>query len=123
MNIYLLNFSLFLILQKQTTDSKREYVTPEDFINKRYQRYLILDSIPITKPVCLIHGMQDDTVPYMTSVDLSKRLESDHVDVILRKQGQHRMSEEEDLELLIQCLNNLILLTSNSPETRTKSKI
>ncbi|XP_072049503.1 palmitoyl-protein thioesterase ABHD10, mitochondrial-like isoform X2 [Amphiura filiformis] len=83
--------------QASTTN---EYVTPKDFWDKKYQRCLMSDSIPVTQPVCLIHGMQDDTISYMTSVDLSKRLQSKHVDVVLRKEGQHRMSKRDDLALL-----------------------
>ena len=76
-------------------------------MDKQYQRCLMGDSIAITQPVCLLHGMKDDTVPYQTSVSLPKRLQSKHVDVVLRKEGLHRMSEEADLKLLIQCLENL----------------
>ena len=64
--------------------------------------------MPIKQPIRLIHGMKDDVVPFRTSVDLATRLESKNVDVILRKEGAHQMSEPEDIRLLLDCLEELL---------------
>ncbi|XP_006812188.1 palmitoyl-protein thioesterase ABHD10, mitochondrial-like [Saccoglossus kowalevskii] len=74
----------------------------------KYQSMLLGDSINITCPVRLIHGMDDDTVPSESSLDIARRLKSNDVDVILRKCGKHRMSTDRDLDLLIQTLDQLI---------------
>lgn len=84
------------------------YVTPEGFLDKRYVRCLTQDPLPIRQPIRLIHGMQDDTVPFQTSVDLASRLESKNVDVILRKEGRHRMSEPDDFRLILDNLEELL---------------
>ena len=51
--------------------------------------------------VRLIHGQRDDVVPFKVSLELSEKLTGcGNVDVILRKNGEHRMSEVEDLDLI-----------------------
>ncbi|XP_022098545.1 mycophenolic acid acyl-glucuronide esterase, mitochondrial-like [Acanthaster planci] len=84
------------------------YVTPQDFVDKRYQRCLMEDQLQITCPIRLLHGMKDDTVPYMTSLDVAQRVASKDVDVLLRKDGNHRMSQERDLLLLTRTLETLV---------------
>lgn len=57
--------------------------------------------IPITCPVRLLHGQCDADVPWDISVQLAARLRSDDVQVILVKDGDHRLSREQDIALLI----------------------
>ena len=64
--------------------------------------------IPIDCPVRLIHGLGDCDVPWETSRRLSDSLESDDVEVILVKDGDHRLSEERDLARLTSVLESLI---------------
>ncbi|XP_071452938.1 palmitoyl-protein thioesterase ABHD10, mitochondrial-like [Hetaerina americana] len=64
--------------------------------------------IPLKMPIRLIHGVLDPDVPYKRSLQLAPLFESDDVDVILRKNGEHQMSEEADLALLLSTINLLI---------------
>jgi len=65
---------------------------------------------PIGCKVRLIHGQLDDAVPFSVSMELSEKLSgSEDVDVILRKAGEHRMSRDEDLELVKTTLVNAFL--------------
>ena len=49
----------------------------------------------------MIHGQLDDVVPFRVSMELSERLSGcKDVDLILRKSGEHRMSEVDDLQLI-----------------------
>eukprot|EP00057_Strongylocentrotus_purpuratus_P030681 XP_782414.2 PREDICTED: mycophenolic acid acyl-glucuronide esterase, mitochondrial-like [Strongylocentrotus purpuratus] len=84
------------------------HTTPHNFVDKHYTRCLSQNPMPVKQPIRLIHGMKDDTVPFRTSVDLAERLESKNVEVILRKEGGHRMSEPEDIRLLLDCLEELL---------------
>ncbi|XP_071483862.1 palmitoyl-protein thioesterase ABHD10, mitochondrial-like [Diadema antillarum] len=92
------------------SEPSSSYVTPQDFLDKQYQRYLLQDSVPIRQPVRLIHGMMDDVVHYQTSVDLATRLDSGNVDVVLRKEGGHRMSEAVDIKLIVDTVEELLNL-------------
>ena len=65
-------------------------------------------SVDVDIPVTILHGLDDDVVPYQRSLQLAAALTSDRVDVILRKNGDHRLSREEDLALLTEHLDKLV---------------
>lgn len=56
--------------------------------------------IAIDCPVHLLHGQRDEDVPWETSLKLARRLRSDAVQVTLVKDGDHRLSRDEDIALL-----------------------
>ena len=56
----------------------------------------------------LLHGMADPDVPYQVSLDLAQRLVGDDVRVTLIKDGDHRLSREQDLALLAQAIDELV---------------
>lgn len=65
------------------------------------RRHLLMHGpIGIRCPVRLLHGQRDPDVPWETSVRLSERLESRDVQVTLVKDGDHRLSREQDLVVL-----------------------
>ncbi|WP_095012274.1 alpha/beta fold hydrolase [Tsuneonella mangrovi] len=57
--------------------------------------------IAIDCPVRLIHGQRDADVPWDISVRLARVLRSSDVHVTLVKDGDHRLSREEDIALLL----------------------
>ena len=57
--------------------------------------------IAIDCPVRLIHGQSDPDVPWNTSVRLAEKLRSSDVQTILIKDGDHRLSRDQDIALLI----------------------
>ncbi len=62
------------------------------------ERHLLLDRpIPFRGPVHLLHGQMDPDVPWQTSLRLAACLESAAVTVELVKDGDHRLSREDDL--------------------------
>jgi len=61
----------------------------------------------LTCPVTLIHGVQDSVVPWRWSCQLQQELGSDSVTVILIKHGNHRLSDPESLDILIDSLARL----------------
>lgn len=76
----------------------------------RYSRALIDDApaqrvlggeIAITAPVRLLHGQRDDAVPWQLALDIAGRLRSDDVQVTLLKDGDHRLSRPQDLDMLL----------------------
>ncbi len=64
--------------------------------------------IAIACPVRLLHGQRDADVPWEISPRLAQALRSDAVQVTLVKQGDHRLSRDEDIALLLQQIDSLL---------------
>lgn len=63
----------------------------------------VLDrTIAIDCPVRLLHGQRDAEVPWDVSLRTAEALRSDDVQVTLIKDGDHRLSREQDIALLLQ---------------------
>lgn len=66
------------------------------------QRHLLLGAeIAIDAPVRLLQGQRDDVVPWRIAVDLAARLRSAEVQLTLVKDGDHRLSRDGDIALLV----------------------
>ena len=87
------------------------YRQPSDYADEPYpitlqliaegRKHLLLRGpIAIACPVRLLHGMVDADVPWRVSVALAERLTSTDVELILVKDGDHRLSEPADLARL-----------------------
>jgi pimeloyl-ACP methyl ester carboxylesterase len=63
--------------------------------------------IAIDCPVRLIHGQNDTDVPWEISVRLAARLRSSDVQTTLIKDGDHRLSRDQDIALLIDTVSSL----------------
>lgn len=63
--------------------------------------------IAIDCPVRLIHGQCDPDVPWETSMKLAQQLRSSDVQTILVKDGDHRLSRDQDIALLIDTVQRL----------------
>jgi pimeloyl-ACP methyl ester carboxylesterase len=62
---------------------------------------LLGSAITITCPVRLLHGQADADVPWKISLKLADALQSDDVRVMLIKDGDHRLSRDTDVALLL----------------------
>ena len=62
---------------------------------------LLYGSIAITCPVRLIHGQRDADVPWEISLRLADALQAEDVQVRLIKDGDHRLSRDQDIALLL----------------------
>jgi pimeloyl-ACP methyl ester carboxylesterase len=58
-------------------------------------------------PVRLLHGQKDAVVPWERSLRLAELLRSGDVQTILVKDGDHRLSREEDLALLLRTVEEV----------------
>jgi pimeloyl-ACP methyl ester carboxylesterase len=58
-------------------------------------------------PVHILQGMQDEAVPYQHALKLVEHLPVDDVTLTLVRDGDHRLSRPEDLELLIRTVSAL----------------
>lgn len=68
---------------------------------------LLHGPVPITAPVRLLHGQEDTDVPPEISLRLAAALDSGDVQVTLVKGGDHRLSRDGDIDLLVRTLDNL----------------
>jgi pimeloyl-ACP methyl ester carboxylesterase len=64
--------------------------------------------LAIDCPVRLLHGQADADVPWTWSLELARRLRSADVQTILVKDGDHRLSRERDLALLVATVATLM---------------
>ena len=84
---------------------------PEFWADGQAQR-LLTGEIALDCPVRLLHGQDDDTVPPELSLRLARALRSRDVQVTLVKGGDHRLSRESDIALL---LRTVAALTEGFP--------
>jgi pimeloyl-ACP methyl ester carboxylesterase len=67
------------------------------------RKHLLMGAKPITTgcPVHILQGMQDPDVPWRHALALVEHLPGDCVSLTLVKDGDHRLSRDEDLERLV----------------------
>lgn len=123
------DFTESLIWQKMTSAEKKHLTTKgiynlkSEFSDNPYpvtldlieegRKHLLLEggkTLPISCPVRLIHGLNDTDVPSSISTQLAKQISSGDVKVNLVKDGDHRMSTPENIELLISTLEDILSL-------------
>ncbi|CCQ72075.1 carboxylesterase [Magnetospira sp. QH-2] len=78
---------------------------------------LLRDDIELHCPVRLIHGKRDEDVPWATSLRIAERLKTTDVEVLLVKDGDHRMSEPQDIDRLCRVVDDLLTLVEEEPMT------
>ncbi len=72
------------------------------------QARLLLDGpIALTCPVILLHGQADTDVRWDVSIRLAAALRSDAVQVMLVKDGDHRLSRASDIALILRLVDAL----------------
>lgn len=69
----------------------------------------LTQAIPFDGPVRLLQGQRDAEVPWETALELAEKLRSAQVQVTLIKDGDHRLSRESDIHLLLRTVGELVL--------------
>lgn len=77
-------------------------------IEEARQHLLLHQNIPIHCPVRMLHGIQDVDVPWQTSLKTAERLSNSDVQLTLIKDGEHRLSRDQDLALLLRTLAEML---------------
>ncbi len=73
------------------------------------RRHLVLRApLRISAPVRLLHGQRDPDVPWQLSLRTAETIAGDDVRVVLVKDGDHRLSREQDLALLARTVEELL---------------
>lgn len=68
---------------------------------------LLGGGIAIDAPVRLLHGQADADVPWAISLKLAEALRSDDVQIVLIKDGDHRLSRDADIALLLHAVRKM----------------
>jgi pimeloyl-ACP methyl ester carboxylesterase len=105
--------------QKRDLDTKGFFEEPSDYGPEPnvYTRALIedgrtnrvLDGVIETHcPVIVLQGMKDPDVPYTHAQKLVEHLPADDVTLTLIRDGDHRLSREEDIALMLKAVGELV---------------
>jgi pimeloyl-ACP methyl ester carboxylesterase len=88
--------------------SREGYLITRNLIDEGRQHLVLAQGVALDCPVRLLHGMADKDVPWQMSLDLAERIAGQDVRVTLIKDGDHRLSRDEDLALLLRTLDPLL---------------
>jgi pimeloyl-ACP methyl ester carboxylesterase len=88
--------------------SESGYLITRKLIEEARTHLVMRAPLAIDRPVRLLHGMMDPDVPFETSLTLADCLTGNDVHVTLVKDGDHRLSRTQDIELLLRTLTSLL---------------
>jgi pimeloyl-ACP methyl ester carboxylesterase len=83
-------------------------VTTHAFWQSGHVNQLLIHTILINCPVRLIQGQADEDVPWDIAIRLADKLRSADVQVTLVKDGDHRLSRDQDIDLIIATTQRLL---------------
>ena len=89
-------------------NEESDYPVTINFINEARNHLLLNKPIKIDHPVRLIHGMKDSDVPFEVSIKTAQMLTSKDVNVHLIKEGEHRLSREDDFAEIFRVIREFI---------------
>ena len=84
------------------------YIITKKLIEDGRHNMVLNGTIELDVPVRLIQGMNDADVPWASALKIQEKLRTNDVEVTLVKNGDHRLSEPEDLDRLTRTLEQLI---------------
>jgi len=95
-------------IEEESPYGEALYVTTRAFWESGETLRLLHSEIPIDCPVRLLHGQADTDVPWMWSLEIMKQVRSADVQGIFVKDGNHRLSRDGDIALLLATVNGLL---------------
>lgn len=94
-------------IEEPSDYGEEPYVTTRGFWQSGEANRLLHGPIAIDCPVRLLHGQRDDVVPWRNALTLAQQLRSAEVQTLLIKDGDHRLSRDQDLARLIDAVATL----------------
>ena len=95
-------------------DDREPYRINKKLLDEGAKQLLLREPLKLDCPIRLIHGINDADVPWSTSMRIMETVTSADVEVTLVKAGEHRLSEELDLDRLRRTLGALLDQLENS---------
>jgi len=105
------------ILQHGRIEQPNDYgdtptVTTRGFWASGEANRVMIGPIAFDGPVRLLQGQCDKEVPWARAVRLAELIRSDAVQTVLVKDGDHRLSREQDLALILRSVEDVLALCS-----------
>jgi pimeloyl-ACP methyl ester carboxylesterase len=97
-------------LEEPSPYGEAPYVTTRDFWQSGEALKLLDGEIAIDCPVRLLHGLADPDVPWRVSLRLMEQLRSRDTQACLIKDGDHRLSRDGDIAILLSTVDRLLEL-------------
>jgi pimeloyl-ACP methyl ester carboxylesterase len=94
-------------LEEHSEYSEDPYVTTNVFWQSGEANRLLHKEIAFDGAVRLLHGQEDADVPWAYALEIAKKIRSADVQVHLVKDGDHRLSRDQDIALLIDVVSRL----------------
>lgn len=95
-------------LEEPSPYGEQPYVTTRTFWESGERLRLLDHPVDLGCPVRLLHGLADADVPWHISLRLMEQLRSADVQTILIKDGDHRLSRDPDMALLVATMASLL---------------
>lgn len=96
------------VYREPSAYDEEPYTITHQLIEDGRTHLLLRGPIPLACPVRILHGMRDEAVPWQTALRLAERIVSRDVEVTLVKDGDHRLSEPDDLARLFDTVTRLL---------------
>ncbi|MFK4825049.1 alpha/beta hydrolase [Paenochrobactrum sp. BZR 588] len=93
--------------------SPNPFIYTRNLIEDGRDNQVLTDIIETGCPVHILQGMKDEDVPYSHALLLTEHLPVDNVTLTLVRDGDHRLSRPQDLELLTRSLDMMISQINN----------
>ena len=87
-----------IFIENPYSTEKIEY--PLQLINDGKKNLILEKNIDLDIPIVLLHGMKDNEVPWETCIKISQKLKGKDLKIILKKNSEHRFSEESEITLI-----------------------
>ncbi|MEP3224813.1 MAG: alpha/beta hydrolase [Parasphingorhabdus sp.] len=94
-------------LEEHSDYSDDPYVTTNKFWQSGEANRLLHKEIAFDGAMRLLHGQNDADVPWAYALEIAKKTRSSDVQVHLIKDGDHRLSRDQDIALLIDVISRL----------------
>ena len=95
------------VWRKPYGEGDDEFIVTQALLDDGRKNLVLGAPIAVTVPVRLIHGIEDDVVPWQTSQRLKDALDSADVEITKVAGAGHRMSEPDELEIVIRTVAGL----------------
>jgi pimeloyl-ACP methyl ester carboxylesterase len=84
------------------------YAITRAFLEEGRQHLIGPDGYDPGRPIVVLHGLQDEDVPWEHTMELESIMRGDHIRVHAVPEGDHRLSTPEDLALLFRVCGEMV---------------